>query len=68
MRVAHRDDIRVRFMHGGMQDETRLIDRIVSFDHSALVVRQNQIRHLTCEKWTHIGFVQYNSDAPGRAP
>jgi hypothetical protein len=33
----------MRFMHSGMQDEPGLVDRIVSFDDLAFVIRENEI-------------------------
>ena len=43
MGVAHGDDIGVHFVHCTMQHKTRLIDRVVAFNHCALMICQNQV-------------------------
>ena len=60
VRVAHRDDVRMRGVNGRMQHEPGAIDRMIAgFDDVAVVMGQHErFESLTCEKWTHMVFVQ----------
>jgi hypothetical protein len=43
MCVAHRDNIGVHFVHRTMQHKARLINRVITFNHGALMIGQNQV-------------------------
>jgi hypothetical protein len=44
--MAHGDDVRVSLMNRRVKHEARAVYCILSFDHVACMVRQDQVRHL----------------------
>ena len=43
MGVAQGDDIRVRFVHGGMQDEAGAAERVPALAHTAVAIGEHPI-------------------------
>ena len=58
VRVAHGHHVRMRLVHGGMQDEAGAVDRVPALHHPAVVVGQHQVRY------PHLGEVDAHRVGP----